>query len=142
MAAKWIEESERKGQCSRCKAVWEAGQRFYWLRRGTYLCELCGSIAEHEEPEIGEIESGVLEDLKQMPPEASDRSIARLMISMARRIDNGDVADRDVAPLVKELRTMLIQLRDMYPAEPEDDDTERARKRREQRLLMGGDLSD
>lgn len=142
MTAKWIEESERKGSCSRCKVILEVGQRIYWLRRGTVLCELCGSIAEHEEPEVGEIESGVLEDLKQMPPEAADRSIARLMISMARRIDCGDVADRDVAPLVKELRTMLIQLMDIYPAEPEDDETEQARKRREKRLLMGGELSE
>lgn len=140
MAAKWIEESERKSSCSRCKQIIEVGQRFYWLRRGTYLCELCGSIAEHEEPEIGEHESGVLEDLKQMPPEAADRTVAKLMLGLAKRLDNGDVADRDYASLVKELRTMVIQLQQQFPSEPEDDDTERTRKRRETRLLMGGDL--
>lgn len=142
MAAKWIEESERKGSCSRCHASWDVGTRFYWLRRGTYLCELCGSIAEHEEPEIGDTESGVLKELEQMPPEASDGALAKLMLGLARRIDTGDVADRDYGSLVKELRTMVIQIRDQYPAEPEDDETERTRKRREQRLLMGGELSE
>jgi hypothetical protein len=140
MAARWIEEAERKTSCSRCKARIETGQRFYYLRRGVHLCELCGSGAEHEEPEVGEIESGVLEDLKQLPPEATDRTIARLMINTARRIDCGDVADRDIAPLLKELRQMLSQLKDDYPAEPDDDDTEERRKRRQRRLLMDGEL--
>lgn len=138
--SKWIEEAERKTSCARCQARIEVGQRFYWLRRGTNLCELCGSIAEHEEPEVGEIESGVLEDLKQLPPEASDRTIAKLMLSTAKKIDNGDVADRDVAPLIKELRTLLVQLKDQFPPEPEDDETERARKRRERRLVIGTDF--
>lgn len=142
MAARWIEEAERKTSCARCKARVEIGQRFYYLRKGTHLCELCGSVAEHEEPEVGEVESGVLEDLKQLPPEASDRTIAKMMIVTAQRIDNGDVADRDIAPLLKEIRQMLGQMRDDYPAEPEDDDTEAKRKRRQQRLLMDGELHD
>lgn len=142
MAAKWIEESEHKTSCSRCKARIEVGQRFYWLRRGTYMCELCGSLAEHEEPEIGKYESGVLKDLDELPPEASERTIAQLMLGTARRLDSGDVADRDMAGLVKELRSLLVQLMDLFPAEPEDDDTTTARKRRERRLLMGGELSD
>lgn len=140
MAARWIEEAERKTSCARCKARIEVGQRFYYLRKGTHLCELCGSVAEHEEPEVGEVESGVLEDLKQLPPEASDRTIARMMVVTAKRIDNGDVADRDIAPLLKEIRQMLSQLKDDYPAEPDDDDTESMRKRRQKRLLMDGEL--
>jgi hypothetical protein len=142
MAARWIEEAERKTSCARCKARIEIGQRFYYLRKGTHLCELCGSVAEHEEPEVGEVESGVLEDLKQLPPEASDRTIARMMVVTAKRIDNGDVADRDIAPLLKEIRQMLSQLKDDYPAEPDDDDTEDRRKRRQRRLLMDGELRD
>jgi len=140
MAARWIEEAERGLSCARCHARVEVGQRFYYLRKGTYLCELCGSVAEHEEPEVGEVESGVLEDLKQLPPEAADRTLARMMVVTAQRIDNGDVADRDIAPLLKEIRQMLSQLKDDYPPEPEDDDTEEKRKRRQQRLLMDGEL--
>jgi hypothetical protein len=142
MAARWIEEAERKTSCARCKARVDVGQRFYYLRKGTHLCELCGSVAEHEEPEVGEVESGVLEDLKQLPPEASDRTIAKMMVVTAQRIDNGDVADRDIAPLLKEIRQMLSQLKDDYPAEPDDDDTEDRRKRRQRRLLMDGELRD
>lgn len=136
--AKWIESSERKTSCARCHAVIEVGQRFYWQRKGTYLCELDGSIAEHEEPVIGDYESGVLEDLKQLPPEAADRTIAKLMLGVARRMDGGDVADRDLPPMVLQLRAMLTQVKDLYPAEPEDDDTEKARKRRESRLMRDG----
>lgn len=136
VAAKWIDAAERKTQCSRCRAVIDIGQRFYYLRRGVYLCELDGSVAEHEEPEIGDVESGVLEDLKTLPPEASDRTIAKMMISMARRIDNGDVADRDVAPITKEIRQMYAQLKLDFPPEPEEDDTEKTRRRRERMLLM------
>lgn len=134
---KWIEEADRKTSCSRCHAVIDVGQRFYYQRKGKYLCELDGSLAEHEEPEVGDIEAGVIEDLKQLPPEAADRTLAKLMLATAKKIDNGDVADRDVAPLIKELRTLLVQLKDAFPAEPEDDETEAKRKRREARLVRG-----
>jgi len=136
VAAKWIDAAERKTQCSRCKAIIEIGQRFYYLRRGVYLCELCGSLAEHEEPEIGKIEGGVLKDLEALPDEASEGTIAQMMLSMARRIDYGDVADRDVAPITKEIRQMYTQLKLDYPPKPEEDDTEKTRRRREKMLMM------
>lgn len=136
MAAKWIESADRKTSCARCKALIEVGQRFYFLRRGTYLCELCGSIAEHEQPEVGEVESGVLKDLDELPDEAAERTLAKLMLHTARRIDNGDVADRDIASLLKELRQMSSQLKLDFPPEPEEDDTEKSRKRRERMLMM------
>jgi len=136
VAAKWIESADRKTSCARCKALIEVGQRFYFLRRGTYLCELCGSIAEHEQPEVGEVESGVLKDLDELPDEAAERTLAKLMLHTARRIDNGDVADRDIASLLKELRQMSSQLKLDFPPEPEEDDTEKSRKRRERMLMM------
>jgi hypothetical protein len=139
---KWIEAADRKTSCARCHAVIEVGQRFWFQRRGTYFCELDGSLAEHEEPEVGEHESGVLEDLKQLPPEASDRTLAKAMIGIAKRLDSGDVADRDLAPLILQIRALLTQLRDLYPPEPEDDDTEKARKRRERRLVRDGDFDE
>lgn len=132
----WYEEAHRKSRCARCPRMVEEGQRIYMQRRGVYLCEPCGSVAEHEEPEVGDVESGVLEDLKQLPPEAAGRTLAKMMIVNAKRIDMGDVADRDIAGLEKEMRTQLLQLQMQFPAEPEDDETEQARKRRERRIVM------
>lgn len=140
MPAKWIEESSRNDSCARCHVRVEAGQRIYWLRRGTVLCELCGSVAEHEQPQTGELESGVLAELAVLPPEASERVMAKLALDNARRIDNGDVADRDVAALYKELRQSVAQLKLDYPPEPEDDETEKSRKRRARLLMMDGEL--
>lgn len=140
MGAKWIEAAERNTACSRCHAAIAAGQRFYYLKRGTYLCELCGSLAEHEVPETGEVESGVLKDLADLPDEAANHAIAKLALNNARRIDSGDVADRDIAPLYKELRQMISQLKLDYPPDPEDDATEKSRKRRERLLMMDGDF--
>jgi hypothetical protein len=97
-------------------------------------------MAEHEEPEVGEVEAGVLADLAALPPEASERAIAKLAIHNARRIDNGDVADRDIAPLYKELRQMISQLKLDYPPEPDDDATQTSRKRRETLLMMDGEM--
>ena len=139
---KWIEEADRKTSCSKCKARIEVGQRFYYARRGTYYCELCGSVAEHEEPEVGGVESGVLTEFAKMPEEAAYGLIAQLMLTTAKRIDSGEVADRDIAPLLKEARTQMLQLKDQYPPEPEDDDTAKKRKARERRLLMEGDLDE
>jgi hypothetical protein len=142
MAARWIESADRLTSCARCHARIEIGQRFYYLRRGTYLCEMDGSLAEHEEPEVGQVESGVLEDLDRLPEEASKGTIAQLMLKTARLIDSGEVADRDIAPLLKESRTQLAQLRDQFPPAEEDDDTEKKRKRRERLLLMDGGYVD
>lgn len=138
----WYEEATRKSQCARCKQIIEAGQRIYQVRKGVYLCEMDGSIAEYEEPEVGDIESGVLEDLKQLPPEASGRTLAQLLISTVKRLDGNDVADRDAAPLIKEVRTILVQLKDQFPSDPEDDDTTKKREARERRMLMEGELDD
>lgn len=140
--SRWIESADKPTSCARCKARIETGQRFYYLRRGTYLCELDGSIAEHEQPEVGEVESGVLEELDQFPPEASRGVLAKLMLKTARLIDSGEVADRDIAPLLKEQRTQFAQLKNDYPPAQEDDDTEKTRKRRERLLLMDGEISD
>jgi hypothetical protein len=136
---KWIESADRNTSCSRCHAQIAIGQRFYYLRRGTYLCELDGSM-EPEVPEVGEVEAGVLADLAALPPEASERAIAKLALHNARRIDNGDVADRDIAPLYKELRQMISQLKLDYPPTPEDDTTETSRKRRARLLMLDGEM--
>lgn len=140
--SRWIEQANRVTSCARCHARIEVGQRFYYLRRGTYLCEMDGSMAEHEEPEVGAVESGVREDLDKLPEEAARGTIAQLMIKTAKLIDSGEVADRDIAPLLKESRTQLAQLKNDYPPAQEDDETEQARKRRERLLLRDGELSE
>jgi hypothetical protein len=140
--ARWIESADRPASCARCRRPIDIGHRFYYLRRGTYLCELDGSLAEHEEPEVGPVESGVLEDLDKLPEEASKGTIAQLMLKTARLIDSGEVADRDIAPLLKESRTQLAQLKNDYPPAQEDDETEKARNRRAKFLLMDGGYID
>jgi hypothetical protein len=140
--ARWIESADRLTSCARCHARIEVGQRFYYLRRGTYLCEMDGSLAEHEVPEVGPVESGVLEELDKLPEEATKGVIAQLMIKTAKLIDSGEVADRDIAPLLKESRTQLAQLKNDYPPAQEDDETEATRKRRERLLLMDGGYID
>lgn len=142
MAGRWIEEAERRVSCARCKARVEPGQRFWYARRGTYMCELCGSMAEHEEPEVGEHESGALEDLKRLPPDAAGGTLAKLMIGLARKLDSTDTADRDYPVMTKELRQVLVQLRDQFPPEEEDDDTAKARKRRVRMMMLNGDYDD
>lgn len=137
----WIEATKRGG-CDRCKRVIEVGERLWMPRRGTYLCELCNSDMEHEELPIGDNETGVTEELKKLPPEAASGILASMMITLARKIDNGDVADRDIAPLTKEIRQMLVMLRDQFPPEGEDDDTEKARKRRERMLMADREFDD
>lgn len=106
------------------------------------MCELCGSIAEHELPETGELENGVLRDLALLPPDASEGSTAKMMLFYAKRLDCGDVADRDVAPMTKELRQLLVQIKLEFPVKAEDDDTEKARKRRMRMLLNSGDFGE
>lgn len=140
--ARWIESADRLTSCARCHARIEVGQRFYYLRRGTYLCEMDGSLAEHEEPEVGEVESGVLEDLNLLPEEASSRTLAKVMLKTAKLIDSGEVADRDIAPLLLQLRATLKQLQDDFPPAQEDDDTEKTRKRRERLLMLDGGYLD
>lgn len=140
--ARWIEGADRLTSCARCHARIEVGQRFYYLRRGTYLCEMDGSLAEHEVPEVGDVESGVLEDLDLLPEEASNRTLAKVMLKTARLIDSGEVADRDIAPLLLQLRATLKQLQDDFPPAQEDDDTEKTRKRRERLLMLDGGYLD
>lgn len=133
-------EARRAGTCSACKKPVAIGDQLYAKRKGTYLCELCGSIAEHEpEPEAGPIERGALKDLEQFPQEAADSAIAQAMISFARQMDLGEVSPRDQPAYLKELRQGLLQLRLAFPAAPEADETELVRSRRERRLMQTGD---
>ena len=135
----WFEAS-RDGSCGRCRKPVAKGSQLYARRKGVYLCELCGSIAEHEpEPDAGPIEQGVLRDLRQFPAEAAGTVIAQALLSFARQLDEGDVSSRDQPSYLKEIRQGLLQLRLAWPAAPEADETEAVRSRRERRLMQTGD---
>ena len=135
----WFEAS-RAGSCGRCRKPVAKGDQLYARRKGVYLCELCGSIAEHEpEPDAGPIEQGVIKDLEQFPADAGSSVIAQAMLSFARQLDQGDVTPRDQPSYFKEIRQGLLQLRMAYPAAPEADETQAARARRERRLMQTGD---
>lgn len=136
---KWL-QANRKGTCASCRKPIEQGDQLWMKRKGHCLCELCGSIAEHEpEPEAGPMERGVVKDLEQFPPDAAETVIAQAMISFARQLDLGEVASRDQPAYFKELRQAILQLRLVFPPAPEADDTEQARSRRERRLMQTGD---
>lgn len=129
----WI-EATRKGKCSRCHRDIKPGEQLFIKSRGVYMCELCGSLAEHEVPEVGSIQQGVLADLSALPEEASSTTLAQAMLYMARQIDADEVAPRDVAPLNKELRQNLAALKELFPETSDDDVTDQARSARDKFL--------
>jgi hypothetical protein len=132
--SKWIEESEHRGECARCREGIGKGQRIYWVRRGVVMCELCGSLAEHEVPETGAIERGVLTDLGTLADEASETALAQTTLYMARALDRNEVAPRDVAPYNKEMRQNITALKDTYAETGDDDATDLSRSKRDKFL--------
>lgn len=128
---KWIEEADRGITCQRCKAKVPKGERFWYQRKGVYYCELCGSLAEHEEPEVGSQERGVMNDFAKLPPEAAESTLGQSMLYMAKQLDSGDVAPRDVPPYMNQLRQNLDALKMQYPPTGDDDITDQSRSKRE-----------
>jgi hypothetical protein len=137
---KWIEEAERGITCVKCKSKVAKGDRFWYHRKGVYMCELCGSMAEHEEPEVGAVEQGVLTDLAEMPDEASGTTLAQITLKMARDIDRDEIQPRDLAPYNKEMRQNIAALKELFPPAGEDDPTDIARKNRER--MLGEDFEE
>lgn len=131
---KWIEESDYKASCVQCHTEISRGTRFYWKRKGVYLCELCGSLAEHEEPEVGDNEQGVISDLEKMPAEAAESTEAQMTLYMARQIDNSEVAPRDVPAMNLQMRQNLEALRARFPDAGEEDITNTSRSARDKFL--------
>lgn len=132
--------AKRDGRCSHCKTPFQAGDEIYAKGAGVYLgsgCG-CGHLAEDGPLAAGPRESAVLRDLSKLPPEAMDGLIAQNMIGMARQLDEGDVAPREVTNYTKELRLNLLTLQDMFPPAEQDDETEEKRQRRQHRREAGG----
>lgn len=137
---KWIEESDYKSSCVQCHAEISKGSRFWWKRKGVYLCELCGSLAEHEEPSVGGNERGVLSDLGKLPDEATESTEAQMTLYMARQIDNSEVAPRDVPAMNLQMRQNLDALRARFPDAGEEDVTNEARSARD--AFLGATFKD
>jgi len=102
------------------------------VRRGYYTCEPCGFLREEskETGNMGDVEAGVMKSLEAFPPEATSCALAQSMIYLARLLDREEVNPRDAPAFQKEIRQTVAQLEGMYPAEPEDDVTATAQKKR------------
>src|SRR5579864_4019810 len=107
--------AKRDGNCNKCGAPVTAGDPMYAQRKGMYLCQQCGQFAEELPPEGGPMVTSVMANLDEFPPDAREGSLAQSMLYMARALDSGEVAARDVAPFIKEIRQNYMQLRMLYP---------------------------
>lgn len=130
--------AKRAGKCSHCNLPIEAGQDIFAKSAGVYLCSGCGLLAENTEEALGSMEAGVMEDLSAFPPEAVKGTIAQSMLYLARQLDMGDVSPREVGNYTKELRLSLLQLKDLYPVADGEDETDKARGKRERRARESG----
>lgn len=130
--AHWL-QSNKSQKCFRCAGQVEPGDRIYRKQAGVYLCAGCGVLAEGEPATVGRVEQGVLNDLDKLPDEARDTAIAQSMLELARDIDNGDVSPREKPNYTKDIRIGYMQLRELFPAQEDDDPTQLARNARERR---------
>lgn len=137
MGGRWF-EAKRDGRCQHCKKPFVVGDEVFMPTAGVYLCNGCGLLAENAPRTYGEIETSVMKELAKLPLEATEGALAQSMMYLARQLDLGDVGPRDVTNYTKEIRIGLLSLRDMYPAESDEDDTDIARQKRERRARENG----
>lgn len=132
-------DAERKGKCSNCRKAVAVGDEMYAKSKGVYLCSDCGTLAEATAPETGAQEKSCLYFLEKLPEEAVNGPLAQGMLYLARQLDQNDVSPREVTNYTKEIRLNMMQLRDLFPPDEGDDDTDIVRQRRERRMReMGG----
>lgn len=122
-------------KCRGCRNPVPPGSEVYIKSKGVYYCADCGLVAENAPNEVkeGGIAEGLLKDLSQFPEEAADTAMAKAALMMARQLDDGDVAPREVPQYTKEIRLMILQVRELFPSTDDDDDTETRRERLNER---------
>jgi hypothetical protein len=122
-------------KCRGCKIPILPGSDVWIKSKGVYYCSGCGLIAEAAPDEVraGGIEEGLIRDLAQFPEEAADTALAKAACYMARQIDCGEVAPREVTQYTKEIRLNFLQIRDLYPPSEDGDDTETRREKLQER---------
>lgn len=127
--------AKKTGSCRYCNRDIAVGDRMYCASRGVYMCEGCGKGRESgTDSDMGAIEAGVVESLGKFPPEAAATALGQSLLYLGRLLDRGDVNAREIPQFSKEIRQALAQLEMQYPAVPEGDGTDEAKKRRERRL--------
>jgi hypothetical protein len=107
-----------------------------WIKtKGVYYCHDCGTVAEAAGDEVkpGGILEATIKDLTAFPDEAADTSLAKLACYMAKQLDDGEVAPREITQYTKEIRLTILQIRDLYPPAEDDDDTENRREKLQER---------
>jgi hypothetical protein len=127
-------------RCRGCKQPCAPGEEIWIKSKGVYYCAGCGPAAEAagESVKAGGIEEALIRDLEEFPGEAADTTLAKQSLYMARQLDSGEVAPREVTQYTKEIRLNLLQIRDLYPPDEDGDDTQarqeklQERRRREQ----------
>lgn len=82
----------------------------------------------------GAQERAVRAELRRLPDEIAKGAVARAMITLAHEADWGDLAARDLAQILRELRQCSQYLREISPAAGAGDEIDELRKRRERRL--------
>ncbi len=134
---RWI-EAKRDGRCAHCSRPIAAGEEMWAKAAGVYYCQGCGLLDENSEAVVGAIETAVMQELAKLPLEAGQGTHAQTMLYLARQLDAGDVAPREVTNYTKEIRLNLLSLQDAFPASDDDDETEDARRKRERRAREAG----
>ena len=128
--------------CCFCRSVVVPGDTLYIRSKGVYYCEEHGHIREEagETPVENGIEEALIRDLSVFPGEAADTTLAKQSLYMARQLDHGEVAPREITQYTKEIRLNLLQIRDLYPPAEDQDDTEdrQARLQERRRREQGG----
>ena len=121
--------------CLGCKELITPGSDLWIKSKGIYYCSLCGAVAEAagDDVKAGGIEEALIRDLGEFPGEAADTTLAKQSLYMARQLDNGEVAPREVTQYTKEIRLNLLQIRELYPPADDADDTETRRDRLNER---------
>lgn len=84
-------------------------------------------------PKEGGIEEALIKTIGKYPEEALDDALAVQVLYMARQLDLGEVAPREITQYTKEIRLNVLQLRDLFPPAEEGDDTEDRRERLQER---------
>jgi hypothetical protein len=130
-------------RCRGCQEPVLPGTDIWIKSKGVYYCSDCGVVAEAAGDEIkpGGIEEALLRDLSEFPGEAADTVLAKSALFMARQLDAGEVAPREVTQYTKEVRLCLLQVRELYPPAEDNDDTEtRQAKFQERRRREAGGI--
>lgn len=83
---------------------------------------------------IGAQERAVRADLRRLPDEVAKGAVARAMLILAQLADTGELAARDLAQVLRELRQCSQYLREISPVAGAGDEIDELRKRRERRL--------